>query len=369
MLLQSSAPSLAKIVETIPNSMISHLGGTLLFWIKNLKMSGVTKDLFTLMKTLEAFSFWEGYIGAGGKFPPPSVEASIPEPSTIEPLSNPDVCCIIPIGYLNDTILMILRKTLSRIISSKRIKKTILVFDGIPNFLNFESEQVDAIEISSRRGPAYCRNMGIQNTMSQNPDIIFFLDTDVLLQIGQPDQLIEDFLHSKSHIGLPLVESYGKGWMSRYHDVSGSLNGRYLSRNRLLYATSCCTLVSCEVLKNDLNFAIDFIDAAGEDIDFSLRCLKAGYRISGLDSTKVLHWYGYTDMPENDQQILRTRFQRYGAGERVLLTKHPDYYSLLGKSKIRATSQDLPIPNHKWCQFFERVDCVSTLLKLLEDGE
>jgi hypothetical protein len=369
MLLQSRAADLAKIAETIPSSMISHLGGTLLFWFKHLKMNQITKELFTFVKTLEAFSFWEGYIEAGGKLPPPIDEVLIPKSTTIEIASDPNVCCIIPIGYLNGTLLMILRRTLAQILSCKRIKKTVLVFDGTPNLLDLENEQLDTIEIPSQRGPAYCRNMGIQHVMDENPDVLFFIDADVLLKHEQPIQLIKDFLKSKSHIGLPLIESLGNGWMDRYHDVTGTLNGRYLESTRLLYATSCCTLMSSEVVNNNFNFAIDFTDAAGEDIDFSLRCLKAGYRISGLDSTKILHWYGYADVPESDLQTLRNRFHRYGAGERVLLTKHPDYYSFLGKSMIRAISRNLPGPSHDWHQFIEETDCVHTLLKLLEEGE
>ena len=367
MILQSNAPNLVKIAETIPSSMISHLGGTLLFWFKHLKMDRVTKDLFTFVKTLEAFSFWEGYIESGGNLPPPKDEALVPVSTTIETVSNPDVRCIIPIGYLNKTILTILKRTLSQILSCKRIKETVLVFDGIQNSLDMEDERLDTIEIQSRSGPAYCRNAGIQHIMSRNPDVVFFIDADVLLKHEQPDQLIADFLQSKSHIGLPLIESYGKGWMNRYHDVNGSLNGRYLVATQLLYATSCCTLISSEVMKSGFSFAVDFTDAAGEDIDFSLRCLKAGYRISGLDSTKILHWYGYSGVPETDIQILRNRFHRYGAGERVLLTKHPDYYSFLGKSTIRATSKNLPIPNNDWYQFIEGADSVHTLLKLIEE--
>lgn len=369
MLLQSSAPNLLRIAETVPSSMISHLGGTLLFWFKHLRMNQVTKSLFTFVKTLEAFSFWEGYIKAGGRFPPPGDEALIPKSTSIEITSDPDVCCIIPIGHLNERIMMILRRTLAQILSCKRIKKTVLVFDGIPDSLNFEDERLDIIEIPSKRGPANCRNVGIQHIMNQDPDVIFFIDADVLLKHNQPNQLIEEFLQSKSHIGLPLIESYGKGWMNRYHDVNGTLNGRYLESTRLLYATSCCSLIASEIMRNNFNFAIDFVNAAGEDIDFSLRCLKAGYRISGLDSTKILHWYGYDDVPEIDLQILRNRFHRYGAGERVLLTKHPDYYSALGKSTIRATSRNLPDPNQNWHQFLEVVDCVHPLLKLLEEEQ
>jgi hypothetical protein len=332
-------------------------------------MNQVTKELFTIVKTLEAFSFWEGYVEAGGTLPPPIDETTIPKSTTFEIASNPVVCCIIPIGYLNGTLLMILQRTLSQILSCEQIKKTVLVFDGIPNSLDLENNRLDEVEIPSQRGPAYCRNMGIQHIMDENPDILFFIDADVLLKYKQPNRLIDNFVDSKSHVGLPLVESLGQGWMDRYHDANGSLNGRYLESNRLLYATSCCTLMSSEVVKNNFNFAIDFTDAAGEDIDLSLRCLEAGYRISGLDSIRILHWYGYADVPEIDLQILRNRFHRYGVGESILLRKHPYYYSLLGKSTIRAISRNIPYPNYNWHQLIEMAENVRTLLKLLEEGE
>ena len=368
-LLDSHPSNFVDTLDKIPDTMLAQLGGTLLFWSKRLNVNSTIEDLFMLTKILEALSFWEGFMSAGGVFPQQNNGHSIPKQQSVEIVPNSESCCIIPIGNLNSQIEKIIQSTLSEITTCERIKTIVLVFDGIENTLDYEHEKIDTIEVASRRGPAFCRNLGIKKALDQDSDILFLLDSDVILHSGQPNQLIDLFLNSNSHIGLPLVESCEAGWMSQYHDVNGSLNGRYIGKHKLLYATSCCTLISRRVFENGSLFSTDFRNAAGEDIDFSLRCLKDGFSISGLDSIKIHHWYGYTDEPMHDFEILTSRFHRYGAGECELLKKHPDYYSLLEQSKIRATGDILSNPRQQWSQLLQSPGSIELLLQLVQDGD
>lgn len=341
-LLSRLAPEYIDLVERQEYKVLPNLRGILRYWSNQLSVDPITKEQFIETKIVECLAFWNGYFKAGGKKPLLRAKKSLPPPDTYQPISNRQVFVVIPVGSINAQIMYTMKITLNSLNKNKVILKIYCVYDGVKPITNFEFlfTKVRSLYTPKRMGPAIARNLGMQAGFQEGFTDVLLLDSDIIVTEKQIDQLLKQYLDSCTTIGCPLVFAADETWFDYYHDVNGTLNGRYQYTSQgedLLFGTTSCMFVSGDVYDAGISFSEDFVEAAGEDIDFCLKALFAGFSITAMDNIAVFHQYDYNSDYFYNWQHFRSRYERYGRGEVRVLQKHPYYSCLFSQSKERTS--------------------------------
>ena len=176
-------------------------------------------------------------------------------------------------------------------------------------------------------GPAAARNAGIDICTSLGGiDHVLLLDADCVAD-KKWGSIMMDRLKGGSMAVGGVTKSFGIDYISLYHDVFGTLNGRLLKNSNgklLLYAPTCNFGVN---LKCGIRFDEQFPGSAFEDIDFCINLIKSGYEISFEPLAVMSHdynskWDGFCN-----------QFKKYGMSEWLLLRNHPEYHAWLIESQ------------------------------------
>lgn len=143
---------------------------------------------------------------------------------------------------------------------------------------------------------------------------------------------------------FPKIISQNNSILDYYYDINGILNGRILANHKsdnelltslLLYGTTSVVLINQVIFRNNISFDENFKIAAGEDIDFCLNLIHSGHSLIGFENVFIQHYYGNNDISNAGIQTFKSRFERYGRGDAILLQKHPYFYAWLNKTQPR----------------------------------
>lgn len=347
-IVETLAPEYFDLLDSMHPMMVNVLIDTLQHWKNQQFIQCETSRRFIETKLIECLAFWKGYLDAGGEFPLKEINNNNtldfykPNKTYKENTAHDNIVAIIPIGNTNPNIEKILMTTLNTLNKNSNIGAIYCVFDGTKHReqlqLEKQFEKIQILEIPSKRGPANARNIGIDEGLIFGMSDALFLDSDITLTPEILDHLLHDYMNSKFGIFSPIVKAEGDQWLDIYHDLSGTLNGRYLfetNTEQLLFGTTCCMIVPKSVLEEGIKFSRDFSIAAGEDIDFCLQLYKYGYPIYPIDTIAVNHWYGNQEDQSVNWNRFKDRFYRYGMGESIVIRRNPNYYDLLSRTKER----------------------------------
>ncbi|MFB0514790.1 MAG: glycosyltransferase family 2 protein [Candidatus Bathyarchaeia archaeon] len=344
-LLRFRAPEYVHLLDDLPDYMLLHLHASLEHWKRYLNKRLFLQKRFRRTKILEYFSFWNGYLTAGGKFPSSSIRINLPitkRRNIIKRTQKDRIFSVIPIGSDSFKIYHILCTTLSILEHDPRISKVYCIYDGVNPCKKLPSDfsKVETIFIKKRSGPAKARNRGLTAGFDKGYSDVLLIDSDVILTSFRLDQFISDYGACHMAMSCPLIVASAKTWFDNFHNITGTLNGRYLNssdQKKLLFGTTSCMFVSHAVYDSGILFSPDYPEAAGEDIDFCLKILQAGLGINASDSVSVFHWYGYSENAACNLAIFKRRFERYGRGEWRVLLNHPYYHTLVNESYERSS--------------------------------
>ncbi|MHA1371867.1 MAG: glycosyltransferase family 2 protein [Promethearchaeota archaeon] len=329
------------IYNNLQPALFYQLNETLNHWTKTHYINNISIVDFTRLKIIECFAFWKGFIENGGQFKKAitkqPTEKCLNDDERTHDSNNIKVYASIPVGYINNKISSILKSTISTLQANNNITKILVVLDGIPDIeVDFIKKfpKTEIFTLNEKEGPAKARNIAINNFMDNHNDFLLFIDSDVIINKTNLELLLNESL-KKAGILCPKIYSWGNTIFDAYHDINGTLNGRYIesrSYPELLFGTTSCMLIPKMYIQAGIRFSTDFPIAAAEDIDFCLNARKKGLRIYPVDNARAYHWYGYKKDNDLNLHIFKIRFERYGRGEVMLLKKHGDYYSLLNQS-------------------------------------
>lgn len=194
------------------------------------------------------------------------------------------------------------------------------------------------IKLDSNNGPANARNVGLEYAFKHyNPKIISFIDSDCILPKDYILNVFDGFIKKSYAFGLSgITYSFGKSIFDKYHNINGTLNGRYFieskDSNLLLYAPTCnISFVASSI--ESLRFNTDFPNAASEDIYFCFEFLQKGFYLTYIDSMILYHNFNYKAFCFfYNLKKFKNLFKKYAMGEKILLEKIPNYYSYLDKT-------------------------------------
>jgi GT2 family glycosyltransferase len=348
---KKKTPEYLPVLQEMNESMVTLFAATLIYWNRRLSFFPYI-DKFIETKIVECLSFWSGYMEAGGHFEydenkKPGDLLRTNHTAREAWSQSTELIAVIPIGSVSSPIATILQNTLTTLEHHAAINKVLCIFDGCePTNLKFNSfNKVKVTSIPQKRGPAYARNLGIAEALNDTSDLLL-LDSDISISTQYLNELLIAYYKKPFEISCPKIIGAGSSWWDQYHDLCGTLNGRYFKehRDQLFFGTTSCMMVPNQILQSGVRFCTDFDFAGGEDIDFCLKALSNGFDINPVDHVKIRHWYGYKSIEGSESENwnkFKERFSRYGRGEVMVLERFPQYYDLLAQSKERPSSETL----------------------------
>lgn len=229
---------------------------------------------------------------------------------------------IIPIFIKTEWDLKCLKRLLESIKNQTLpFEHVFLVDDASPIEYTPESPLVELIKMPVNGGPAKARNAGISEALKRGIRYLFFTDHDVILD-GNWNEEMSGFLDQTDFGAVGgMTYSWGSTWLDYYHDINGTLSGKWLlpDRKELWYMPSLNFGMRSEVA-DEFVFDERFPTAAGEDVDLCLR-LRSKYRIGFCARAKVWHDYGYESTLKGLKRFIRL-FMKYKSSSATLYEGH-----------------------------------------------
>ncbi|WP_071518338.1 glycosyltransferase [Geitlerinema sp. PCC 9228] len=243
----------------------------------------------------------------------------------------PAKCCSVKDGDL-----------LQRVISSLQNQPAyvIVVNDGSSYWPHLQP-WVQVWTHSQSQGPAVARNTGIKAALELGVDFILFTDSDCIPSANWVSEAHRGFLENPYiHAISGRTDAASHTWFDRYHQINGTLNGRRFQDSNILLYGPTCNLAIARPVAESIQFDESFPHAAGEDIDFCVRMMVAGFRGVHRHSMVVAHDFQFQpgNFIGNLRKFLR-QFWKYGSAEGRLLAKFPDYYAYFGQTEEIASDR------------------------------
>ena len=196
-----------------------------------------------------------------------------------------------------------------------------VVDDASPAHYGIDSGTTELVRLDTNRGPARARNVGIDRALAAGAKHILFTDHDCVLDRSWNEHMTH-FLETTPFGAVGgMTYALGTTLLDYYHDVNGTLNGKWLlpDRRELWYMPSLNFGMRAEVARS---FAFDerFPTAAGEDVDICLR-LRSKYRIGFAAKAKLWHDFGYRSTLTGLPRFVRL-FMKYKSSSATLYDGH-----------------------------------------------
>jgi GT2 family glycosyltransferase len=171
---------------------------------------------------------------------------------------------------------------------TKPFDKVYVIDDASPLTYDLLFDFVEHIKLTENGGPAKARNIAIEKALILKTNYLFFTDHDVILDKEWHCEM-SSFLE-RTNFGAVggMTYAYGKTLLDYYHDINGTLNGKWLlpDKKELWYMPSLNFGLKAEVAEQ-FQFDERFPTAAGEDVDLCLR-LRSKYKIGFCPSAKFM---------------------------------------------------------------------------------
>lgn len=197
-----------------------------------------------------------------------------------------------------------------------------VVDDASPHRYHLSRSGIEHHILKQNGGPARARNVAISRALAAGCQHLLFTDHDCILAPDWNEQM-SSFLSSSLEFAAVggMTYSYGKTLLDRYHDINGTLAGKWLlpDRKELWYMPSLNFGMKAFAAE-EFPFDERFPAAAGEDVDLCLR-LRSKYRIGFCPDAKLWHDYGYRSTITGLRRFLKL-FMKYKSSSATLYDGH-----------------------------------------------
>lgn len=218
------------------------------------------------------------------------------------------------------------RRCLLRLLDSAEkqslpFERIYLVDDASPLGYEVPHKNVDWIKLNSNGGPARARNEGVARALASGIEDVLFTDHDCILH-PEWNRNMSTFLGRGVFEAVGgMTYSWGKTLLDKYHEVNGTLAGKWLlpDRKELWYMPSL-NFGMKSFAAEEFPFDERFPTAAGEDVDVCLR-LRSKYRIGFCPEAVLWHDFGYRSSVTGFLRFLRL-FKKYKSSSATLYEGH-----------------------------------------------
>lgn len=185
--------------------------------------------------------------------------------------------------------------------------------DGSAKKLKKEFPEIDLIESKTNLGFTGGNNLGIEWALEKSFDYILLLNNDTIVEPDFLEPLIDFLENNPSYAAVQPKIMFEKernkiwnagGGYFRWLGMSWSIGigkedlGQYQTEQDTAWITGCTILVRSKVIREIGMFDERFF-AYYEDVDWSLRMKKHGYRLRYLPQSKIYHVAGASSNKPN----------------------------------------------------------------------
>jgi|WetSurMetagenome_2_1015567.scaffolds.fasta_scaffold06661_3 GT2 family glycosyltransferase len=177
-----------------------------------------------------------------------------------------------------------------------KFERVYVIDDASPFHYELRFDFIEHIRLPHNGGPARARNIGINKAVEVGIQKLLFTDHDCFLD-KEWNETMSSFLDKDEFAAVGgMTFSYGKTLYDYYHNINGTLNGKWLlpDKKELWYMPSLNFGMKTSIATQFM-FDERFPTAAGEDVDICLR-IRSKYRIGFCPEAVLWHDFGYKNL-------------------------------------------------------------------------
>ncbi len=210
----------------------------------------------------------------------------------------------------------------------------------VKNF-KFRNE-IEIIQNKKNEGFSKANNIGIDYAIKNNYDYTILINNDTIVEKNLIEVLLKTAQAKNFSVVQPLILNYnGK----EIWNAGGRINyffGNFITRKKLgnslnssheltEWFTGCCCLFKTEIFK-DIGKLDERFFAYYEDVDFSLRLKKYGYKIGFTSKTQIYHYESFSSISNNSKGGKLSPYVHYLniRNHILILKKHSDLFNSFG---------------------------------------
>ena len=210
----------------------------------------------------------------------------------------------------------------------------------VKNF-KFRNE-IEIIQNKKNEGFSKANNIGIDYAIKNNYDYTILINNDTIVEKNLIEVLLKTAQAKNFSVVQPLILKYnGK----EIWNAGGRINyffGNFITRKKLgnslnssheltEWFTGCCCLFKTEIFK-DIGKLDERFFAYYEDVDFSLRLKKYGYKIGFTSKTQIYHYESFSSISNNSKGGKLSPYVHYLniRNHILILKKHSDLFNSFG---------------------------------------
>jgi len=202
--------------------------------------------------------------------------------------------------------------------------------------------EIEIIQNKKNEGFAKANNIGIDYALKNNYDYTLLINNDTIVEKNLIEVLLKTAQAKNFSVVQPLILNYnGK----EIWNAGGRINyffGNFITRKKLgnslnssheltEWFTGCCCLFKTKIFK-DIGKLDERFFAYYEDVDFSLRLKKYGYKIGFTSKTQIYHYESFSSISNNSKGGKLSSYVHYLniRNHILILKKHSDLFNSFG---------------------------------------
>jgi len=208
---------------------------------------------------------------------------------------------------------------------------------------NFKyKNEIEIIQNKKNEGFSKANNIGIDYALKNNFDYTILINNDTIVEKNLIEVLLKTAQAKNFSVVQPLILKYsGK----EIWNAGGRINyffGNFITRKKVgnslnssheltEWFTGCCCLFKTKIFKEIGKLDESFF-AYYEDVDFSLRIKKHGYKIGFTSKTHIYHYESFSSILNNSKGGKLSPYIHYLniRNHILILKKHSDLFNSFG---------------------------------------
>ena len=210
----------------------------------------------------------------------------------------------------------------------------------VKNFKN--RNEIKIIQNKKNEGFSKANNIGIDYALKNNYDYTILINNDTIVEKNLIEVLLKTAQAKNFSVVQPLILKYNSKviW-----NAGGRINyffGNFITRKKVgnslnssqeltEWLTGCCCLFKTKIFKEIGKLDESFF-AYYEDVDFSLRLKKHGYKIGFTSKTHIYHYESFSSISNNSKGGKLSPYIHYLniRNHILILKKHSDLFNSFG---------------------------------------
>ena len=202
--------------------------------------------------------------------------------------------------------------------------------------------EIEIIQNKKNEGFSKANNIGIDYALKNNYDYTLLINNDTIVEKNLIEVLLKTTQAKNFSVVQPLILNYnGK----EIWNAGGRINyffGNFITRKKLgdslnssheliEWFTGCCCLFKTKIFK-DIGKLDERFFAYYEDVDFSLRLKKHGYKIGFTSDAQIYHYESFSSISNNSKGGKLSPYIHYLniRNHILILKKHSDLFNSFG---------------------------------------